>query len=55
MTETKEEKKEFTLVEVPTGSALAFEKKDGSIIQVYDAVLFLLNEVTELKKVVLGK
>ena len=52
--EVSEEKKdEYKLVEVPTGSAIAIQMPDGSVIAQEQATVIILNDLYEIKKQVM--
>lgn len=54
MEDKKETKEDYNLVEVPTGKAIAIQTKDGELWSNEYAIVYLLNEVSALKKLVKG-
>jgi len=46
-------KEEYKLVEVPTGSALAFQTPEGEIFTMEQLLVQLANEIREVKKAVI--
>ena len=52
MTEEKEEKKEYVLVEVPTGSALAFQTPEGTIVSTEQLLVEIANKLDKVEKAV---
>ena len=53
MTEEKKEvKPEVKLIEVPTGSALAFQTPDGDILSQEGLLVYLANKIVNIEKAV---
>jgi len=46
-------KEEYSLVEVPTGSAIAIQMPDGKVITQEQAMVTILNDLYEIKKQVM--
>ena len=49
----KKEKKEYALVEVPTGSALAYQTPEGEVLSSEGMLLHIANELREIKEYLL--
>lgn len=51
--EVKEEQKEaYNLVKVPTGETLAIQDEEGNILSFEYAIVYLLNELKKIKKLI---
>lgn len=46
----KEVKKEYVLVEVPTGSALAFQTPDGEVLTMEGLLVNIANKLDRIEK-----
>lgn len=50
MTKEKEEVKEYVLVKVPTGEALAFQTPNGEVVSTEQLLVEIANNVDKIKK-----
>lgn len=48
------EKKEFELIQIPTQHTLAIQSSDGKLMSTEEAIVMILNNMTELKKNLIG-
>jgi len=48
----EEQKEEYSLIEVPTGRALAIQNKEGEILTFEELIVSLANRLAKLEKLV---
>ena len=53
MAETKEQKNQFELVEVPTGKALAFKTPENEVLSTEELLVRIANDLEEVKRALL--